>query len=51
MLQKGVGSEGEQETWRIKHSGYGDGVAAKGATLEVSSALRGGSEQSQVNYL
>lgn len=51
MLQKGGGSEGEQEMWRIKHSGYGDGVAAKGATLEVSSALRGGSEQSQVNYL
>lgn len=51
MLQKGGGSEWEQGMWRIKPSSYGDGVAAKGATLEVSSALRGVSEQSQVSYL
>lgn len=51
MLQKGGGSEGEQGTWRMKRSSYGDGVAAKGTTLEASSALKGGSEQSQVSYL
>ena len=36
MLQKGGGREGEQGPWRMKHSSYGDGVAAKGATLEAS---------------
>lgn len=36
--------KGERGMQRMKHSSYGDDVAAKETTLSASSALRGGSE-------